>query len=386
MPRPRILIAEDDDLQGTVVQTALQSRGYDAEIVSDGLEAVRRLRTGHYDLAVLDYHLPEVDGLAAARLLHELLSIEDRPRLIAITASAEGLVAKEGACGGAFFDAVVSKRLGLPALLTVVDANMASAAERQRASVLEAGRQAALDAAARRRRRWRAPLAAMPALGMAALFTTAFGWAAMSLRHLDMTMAAADRSGALTVNTGALLGAVQDAENSQRAYLATGQARQLDQFRADAQHVDQLLIAPAALASDGAPGLGGGPEPQATIQTRLRTLAAQAQSRSAGAPADLPVDHGDIERLRDWAAGVVSGAQLAVFSGLAAIRNHIEWVRAALAAGICYGVGDAIWIVRRRWRSPPARTGPVQTAGAWKTPGPAAIDAPDGAPVLLIDG
>lgn len=126
----RILIAEDDELQGAVLRVALERRGYEAEIVTDGLQAVRRLRTGQYDLGLLDYGMPEVNGLAAARLLHDFLSEADRPRLIAVTAAAEA-VQQSLASEGQAFDAVVSKRLGLPALLTVVDTHLAGVAQRK---------------------------------------------------------------------------------------------------------------------------------------------------------------------------------------------------------------------------------------------------------------
>jgi CheY-like chemotaxis protein len=125
---PRILIAEDDELQSSVLRTALERLGYEAETVSDGLAAVCRLRTGRYDLALLDYHMPEVNGLTAARLLHDMFDKRDRPRLIGITIAAEDLNEKQVTCGGEYFDAVVSKRIGLPALLAVIDANISSAA------------------------------------------------------------------------------------------------------------------------------------------------------------------------------------------------------------------------------------------------------------------
>jgi CheY-like chemotaxis protein len=44
----RILIAEDDEMQGAALRTVLACRGYEAENVTDGLEAVRRLRAGRY--------------------------------------------------------------------------------------------------------------------------------------------------------------------------------------------------------------------------------------------------------------------------------------------------------------------------------------------------
>lgn len=124
----RILIADDDALQCAVLRGMLENRGYEAEFVNDGLDAVRLLRTRRYDLGLLDYRMPEVSGLAAARLVRDFLSEAEWPRLIAMTAAAEELRAKKRTAERWWFDAVVSKQLGLPALLAVIEENLASAA------------------------------------------------------------------------------------------------------------------------------------------------------------------------------------------------------------------------------------------------------------------
>jgi CheY-like chemotaxis protein len=350
---PRILIAEDDDLQGALLRRALEARGYEAEIVTDGLQAVRRLRTGAYDLALLDYHLPEVDGLAAARLLHDHFTEADRPGLIAVTATAEGLSAKEGQTGTSF-DAVVSKRLGLAALLSVVESNLTTAAERHAGAVIARGRAAVQEAAAKRRRRILAPLAAIPALTMVTAFAAAFGWGMASLSHVDAALDDAARTTTLSVNATALVGAVQDTETSQRSYLATGAQADLALFEADAQRVDQLLVAGATMAADGTPGLGTA-GPQDLISARLRILADEAQARHPtpieGAP-PLSPGKGPAAQLRDWASSLVTGSQEAVLTGLDAVRHNLRPVLAILGFGILYGLGSAARAVQRRWRGP----------------------------------
>jgi CheY-like chemotaxis protein len=72
--------------------------------------------------------MPEVNGLAAARLLHEIFCERACPRLIAVTAVAEK-VRQYQESEGLAFDAVVSKQIGLPALLTVIATHLASVAE-----------------------------------------------------------------------------------------------------------------------------------------------------------------------------------------------------------------------------------------------------------------
>jgi CheY-like chemotaxis protein len=119
---PRLLVVEDDDLQKAVLKSALERRGYEVETASDGLTAILKLRAGDYDLALMDYHLPEVDGFVSAQLLRELMAEEDRPRLIAITAASDDLADREGMRG--IFDAIVPKPLELTSLLNIVDSQL----------------------------------------------------------------------------------------------------------------------------------------------------------------------------------------------------------------------------------------------------------------------
>jgi CheY-like chemotaxis protein len=87
----RVLIVEDDDVQQAVLRSALVQCGYEVEVASDGLSAVHMARAGGFDLALIDYHLPEIDGLASARLLRALMTEKEQPKLIAVTVDPEGL-------------------------------------------------------------------------------------------------------------------------------------------------------------------------------------------------------------------------------------------------------------------------------------------------------
>ncbi len=381
MPK-RILIAEDDDLQSAVLRSALHSRGYETEVVRDGLDAVRRLRSGQFDLALLDYHMPEIDGLGAARLLHDLLPEAERPRLIAITATAEGLQDKEEDASS--FDAIVSKRVGLPALFSVIEANLAVMAERQVAVAMLRQREQMQLAAVASRRRWLAPLRALPALGMVGAFVAALGWATTSLHGVDAALLSTGQAGTFSSGTAALLDAMQDAENSQRSYLASGNEADRAQFGADTERVDRLLESQQSLSANGAPGFDPGASPQTVIEERLRVLSVEAEAR-AMLPSEPAASGGGRDaalRLRDWAGGLVGGALQTVSSGLGSVHRHIALVVGVLVAGLAYSLWNAVRLLRRLLRpavrvvrAPPAfRPGPApfaigETARALAKPG-----------------
>lgn len=126
----RILVVEDDQLQRSVLQAALRSRGYEVETAADGLDAVWRIRSGSYDLLLIDYLLPEIDGLATARLIIDLMGDAARPRMIALTARPDSLQERETA-GGNAFDGIITKSGNIPALLATVDQHLQSVPDRE---------------------------------------------------------------------------------------------------------------------------------------------------------------------------------------------------------------------------------------------------------------
>ena len=119
----RILVVEDDEMQGSLLKAALQAEGYDVETAPDGLSAVRKMRESGFDLALIDYDLPEMDGLAAAKLIGDLMGESTRPRLVALTASPDRLSSR-AARSHRVFEQVVSKLEGLPAVLAIVKRNL----------------------------------------------------------------------------------------------------------------------------------------------------------------------------------------------------------------------------------------------------------------------
>jgi diguanylate cyclase (GGDEF)-like protein len=63
----RILVVDDSRTSLEHVATLLAGQGYDVETASDGLAALKRLRTESFDLAILDVLMPGLDGLELLR-------------------------------------------------------------------------------------------------------------------------------------------------------------------------------------------------------------------------------------------------------------------------------------------------------------------------------
>jgi two-component system copper resistance phosphate regulon response regulator CusR len=67
----KILVAEDDKTVGQYVQRGLEEHGFHADLVGDGLEALRLASGGLYDLLVLDVRIPGMSGLELVRTLRD---------------------------------------------------------------------------------------------------------------------------------------------------------------------------------------------------------------------------------------------------------------------------------------------------------------------------
>ena len=67
----KLLVVEDDRIVGQYVKRGMEEQGYHADLVDDGLEALRLASGGHYDLVILDLRLPGMTGYEVLRTLRD---------------------------------------------------------------------------------------------------------------------------------------------------------------------------------------------------------------------------------------------------------------------------------------------------------------------------
>lgn len=84
-PRIKVLVAEDEQHLGTLLEQFLASRGHEVAVVRDGDAALAALRTETFDVALLDIVMPGLDGLEVLRLVRDEPS---PPEVIIITGNA----------------------------------------------------------------------------------------------------------------------------------------------------------------------------------------------------------------------------------------------------------------------------------------------------------
>ncbi len=65
----RVVLAEDDPDIQLVARMSLKRAGFDVTVASNGLEALQRVAEAAPDVVLLDWMMPELDGLAACARL-----------------------------------------------------------------------------------------------------------------------------------------------------------------------------------------------------------------------------------------------------------------------------------------------------------------------------
>ena len=67
----RILVAEDEPRMGALIRQGLEEETYAVDVVEHGDDVLPWLRTGGYDLVLLDVMLPGTDGFAVCRQMRD---------------------------------------------------------------------------------------------------------------------------------------------------------------------------------------------------------------------------------------------------------------------------------------------------------------------------
>jgi two-component system, OmpR family, response regulator len=139
----RILIVEDEDRIASFLRKGLHSNGYSTSVAGTGEEALTLVRTGDFDLTILDLGLPDIDGV---EVLQRIRARDRSMPVIVLTARDAVPDRVSGLEGGA--DDYVTKPFSFEELLARIRVRLRSDRGPEK-TVLQAG-DAVLDLRTRR--------------------------------------------------------------------------------------------------------------------------------------------------------------------------------------------------------------------------------------------
>ena len=114
----RILVADDNAANRTVIQKILERAGHKVVMVENGEQALDALETDRFDLAVLDRNMPKMGGLEALKAVRFLYTGQDRIPVMILSADVAPEAKTESTDAGA--DAFLPKPIEATRLLDMI--------------------------------------------------------------------------------------------------------------------------------------------------------------------------------------------------------------------------------------------------------------------------
>ena len=117
----KILVAEDNVVNQCITTELLQRHACSVDIANNGVEALDKARSGHYDLILMDCLMPEMDGFEATGAFRAFESSSQRKRIPVIAFTANAMAGDREKCLQAGMDDYISKPVNEQALKNMLE-------------------------------------------------------------------------------------------------------------------------------------------------------------------------------------------------------------------------------------------------------------------------
>ncbi len=115
--KTKILLAEDDNNLGSLLDSFIKAKGYDVELARNGKIALEKFNEGNFQFVILDVMMPEMDGFTVAK---EIRSVDTKVPILFLTAKTMKEDKLEGFALGA--DDYLTKPFSMEELVARIEA------------------------------------------------------------------------------------------------------------------------------------------------------------------------------------------------------------------------------------------------------------------------
>lgn len=124
-----ILIVEDNRTNQRLIQLVLEKLGHSCDLAANGKQGADLFLTKHFDLVLMDLHMPVMDGFEATNAIRQSGATNANLPIIALTADVRpGIEARIAEAG---MDAYLSKPFEVPVLATTIAGFLSFAREQE---------------------------------------------------------------------------------------------------------------------------------------------------------------------------------------------------------------------------------------------------------------
>lgn len=117
--KKRILLVEDNPISQNLEMKILREVGYDVEAVSNGYDAIEAVKSGTYQLVLMDVEMTEMDGITATKKIREIVGDIGKVPIIAVTAHSS--MKDREKCLAAGMDDYIAKPINIHFLKLTID-------------------------------------------------------------------------------------------------------------------------------------------------------------------------------------------------------------------------------------------------------------------------
>jgi hypothetical protein len=117
--KKKILLVEDNPISQNLEMKILREVGYDVDAVSNGYDAIEAVKTGIFDVVLMDVEMTDMDGVTATRKIRELPGVNSKIPVIAVTAHSS--MKDREKCLAAGMDDYIAKPINIHFLKLTID-------------------------------------------------------------------------------------------------------------------------------------------------------------------------------------------------------------------------------------------------------------------------